>query len=66
MNLESINMTNEIELKAGDVVVLKTGGPKMTISSIGAGFAFCQWFDGTTLCEHTFKIEELRKSGSEN
>ena len=42
-----------MDLKPGDVVQLKSGGPKMTISKIGkfAGApvritAVCEWFDG--------------------
>ncbi len=36
-------------MQAGDIVVLKSGGPQMTISSIRTGetssYAFCKWFD---------------------
>lgn len=37
-------------IKAGDVVQLKSGGPKMTVGRIGANndnrlVAFCAWFD---------------------
>ena len=34
------------DIKVGDVVILKSGGPKMTISSINdAGVARCRWFE---------------------
>ena len=29
----------------GDVVRLKSGGPKMTVLSIGTSTLTCQWFD---------------------
>ena len=36
------------ELKAGDVVQLKSGGPKMTITGFKpTGSAICVWFDGS-------------------
>jgi uncharacterized protein YodC (DUF2158 family) len=37
------------EIKAGDVVQLKSGGMKMTVSRITQfGLALCQWFDTGT------------------
>ena len=33
------------QLKVGDVVQLKSGGPVMTIQSITDSFAFCVWFE---------------------
>lgn len=39
------------EFKAGDVVQLKSGGPKMTISKVQTEpdgmYANCDWFEGT-------------------
>jgi uncharacterized protein YodC (DUF2158 family) len=38
------------EIKAGDIVVLKSGGPKMTVSQVGERqfdprqHAWCDWF----------------------
>ncbi|NMH66931.1 YodC family protein [Shewanella salipaludis] len=31
--------------KVGDVVVLKSGGPRMTVVEIDELDCFCQWFD---------------------
>ena len=32
-------------LKVGDIVELKSGGPKMTIAAVKADRAFCVWFN---------------------
>ena len=32
-------------LKVGDVVELKSGGPKMTIAAVKGDRAFCVWFN---------------------
>jgi len=42
------NSKSNQELKIGDVVQLKSGGPTMTIESIdkSGGFIHCQWFAG--------------------
>lgn len=34
-----------MDVKTGDVVVLKSGGPKMTIAAVKADRAFCVWFN---------------------
>ena len=59
----------DTEFKVGDVVQLKSGGPKMTIAHIGnyayAGTeikAKCVWFEGTKQKEHVFELEVLTKA----
>lgn len=51
------------DLKIGDVVTLKSGGPSMTIESIGEYMyetkALCTWFDGNKKISDTFKLEAL-------
>jgi uncharacterized protein YodC (DUF2158 family) len=68
-------------LKPGDIVQLKSGGPKMTVkriigsdqSNLGlrtvdealkfngykSGDVVCNWFEGSTLKDGTFRIESL-------
>lgn len=50
-------------IKRGDVVVLKSGGPQMTVQNLGESkpgitgpmkWIHCIWFDGNTICEYNF------------
>ena len=34
-----------MNFKVGDVVALKSGGPKMTVAAVKADRAFCVWFN---------------------
>lgn len=54
------------EFKAGDVVQLKSGGPKMTINQIGKygkgstqDQAKCVWFEGSKKVEDVFELHSL-------
>lgn len=56
------------EFSVGDVVQLKSGGPRMTISGIGKygmgstrDEALCVWFDGLKKMEERFGLETLSK-----
>lgn len=56
----------KMEFKIGDVVILKSGGPSMTVQNIGA-YTFidhpkglcCIWFEGTKKNEDTFHPDSL-------
>jgi uncharacterized protein YodC (DUF2158 family) len=59
----------EHDFKAGDVVQLKSGGPKMTIKGIGKygmgtseDNALCVWFEKTTKKEEIFELPTLTKA----
>ncbi|WP_316398499.1 YodC family protein [Bradyrhizobium sp. 33ap4] len=57
------------EFKAGDVVQLKSGGPRMTVSQVGEDQygqrkVWCVWFEKTKKYEDTFEPEILMKPGS--
>lgn len=48
------------EIKPGDVVRLKSGGPPMTVNAALDGGAFwCQWFDGTKALAEAFPGHSL-------
>jgi uncharacterized protein YodC (DUF2158 family) len=58
----------EHDFKEGDVVQLKSGGPKMTIAGIGKygmgadhDSANCVWFDGPNQKSHVFELHSLNK-----
>lgn len=52
--------------KPGDVVALKSGGPKMTVTQVGIAnltgepTVWCVWFDGVKKLEDTFPPESLK------
>lgn len=66
-------------MNAGDVVELKSGGPKMTVAGLVGhnytvvgvarivpdGFALCQWFQGAELKQDRFPLTTLKPSGEE-
>jgi len=55
------------ELKIGDVVQLKSGGPAMTIEWLGKGMmddvqkASCTWFEGKKHSKADFSVSSLKK-----
>jgi uncharacterized protein YodC (DUF2158 family) len=56
------------ELKVGDVVQLKSGGPKMTIEEIdnfggNHNQASCVWFEKSKRESHVFELTSLQKVG---
>ena len=59
-----------MELNVGDVVQLKSGGPKMTVEKVdrGSGYFYvdCVWFDydATTVRKHRFYSLELFVTGT--
>ena len=52
-----------MDVKVGDVVQLKSGGPKMTITSTKANQAgaLCTWFDGAEVKTSRFPLEVLEQ-----
>ena len=54
------------EIKAGDVVQLKSVGPGMTASKIdtlnGVLTAWCVWFEGSTNKSATFPVASLKRA----
>jgi uncharacterized protein YodC (DUF2158 family) len=57
------------EFKAGDVVELKSGGPRMTVAAIGTPIightkatVRCEWFEGANKMWGRFSRESLKLS----
>ena len=48
--------------KPGDVVTLKSGGPKMTVSWVEGNEVGCVWFDGPKEQGSSFKVAVLQLS----
>lgn len=61
-------MSEEQELKIGDVVQLKSGGPRMTIELIvdRDGTIYCVWFEKTDKKKASFSKEMLNKIDQNN
>jgi uncharacterized protein YodC (DUF2158 family) len=56
------------EIKVGDIVQLKSGGPEMTVSEIGEAYyggttlhAWCDWFEGTKKMHGNFPLKSLKR-----
>ncbi len=52
---------SETLFKEGDIVVLKSGGPRMTVSHYDVGMVVCTWFVGTEQKHGTFNEATLFK-----
>lgn len=50
-----------MHIEIGDVVMLKSGGPRMTVSELGFNVVECTWFNKSTPCHRYFEIDVLRK-----
>jgi uncharacterized protein YodC (DUF2158 family) len=54
--------------RSGDVVQLKSGGPKMTVTTVtkrgGRELVICSWFDGAKQTSGTFAQEALQTANS--
>jgi uncharacterized protein YodC (DUF2158 family) len=58
----------DMEFKVGDVVQLRSGGPRMTVQSINASTkdVECTWFDGSERFKDMFQPEMLKIVGEED
>jgi uncharacterized protein YodC (DUF2158 family) len=49
-------------IQPGDVVQLKSGGPKMTVQELQKdGSAWCQWFSGDKKDAAAFQLHSLKR-----
>jgi uncharacterized protein YodC (DUF2158 family) len=54
MEASEVAKTNEAPFEAGDLVRLKSGGPKMTVTAVSGGSIVVSWFPyGTKQMEQT-------------
>jgi uncharacterized protein YodC (DUF2158 family) len=49
------------DIKIGELVVLKSGGPKMVVADTDGVYALCVWFDGNIKHEAPFKLGIIDK-----
>jgi uncharacterized protein YodC (DUF2158 family) len=53
------------EFKPGDIVQFKSGGPKMTVTSVGTilgvARAWCTWSEGGKSQREVFSVESLER-----
>lgn len=49
------------DFKEGDIVVVKSGGPKMTVSKISTEGCFCTWFQEGKPQSYLFESAVLKK-----
>jgi uncharacterized protein YodC (DUF2158 family) len=58
--LETTEMTDK-QIKPGDIVSLRSGGPRMTIATVDGQSALCEWFtDDQQLQSRSFVLTSLR------
>lgn len=55
-------MDTKAPFKPGDLVVLKSGGPEMTVKQLNSEDVICQWFAGKKLEQGRFNEDSLIKS----
>jgi uncharacterized protein YodC (DUF2158 family) len=53
------------QLKTGDVVQLKSGGPKMTVQKIESSRVYTQWFAGSKLESGSFPLDSVEPASQE-
>lgn len=52
----------EEQFKPGDIVILKSGGPRMTIATIDERSALCEWFsDDQQAQSKSFALTSLKQ-----
>jgi uncharacterized protein YodC (DUF2158 family) len=50
------------DVKPGDVVMLKSGGPKMTVDQLDGARVWCDWFEGSKKLSDVFPRTSLEHS----
>lgn len=45
----------------GEIVLLKSGGPEMTLDSIDGEYGWCSWFTAATRHKDKFRLTSLKR-----
>lgn len=56
------------EFQPGDIAMLKSGGPYMTVAVVDGSLVKCEWFatdDDCTVCNYTFCWQQLLRATDE-
>lgn len=54
---------NATRYSAGENVMLRSGGPKMTVGHVDGDVVWCLWFDGAVRQDAQFPIDTIRPAG---
>ena len=54
-----------MEIKIGDVVRLKSGGPRMTVEDLSGEYASCVWFENSRALRGEFRLQLLEPAAAE-
>ena len=52
-------MDEKLQVQAGDVVTLKSGGPSMVVEAWSDSHAYCTWFEGEVHKSANFPLAGL-------
>ena len=55
----------EQRIHVGDTVVLKTGGPAMTVQAVSLSLAYCAWTAAGQQRHGTFEVDSLERVAPE-
>ena len=62
IQLSEWTRVTENQFNPGDVVSLRSGGPRMTIANVNGQSAFCEWFtDDQQLQSRSFALASLKR-----
>jgi uncharacterized protein YodC (DUF2158 family) len=53
---------DDVRLKRGDIVKLRSGGPLMTVDYVNVRTLHCSWFEGTQLLTGQFDRDTLKRA----
>jgi uncharacterized protein YodC (DUF2158 family) len=57
-------VTEATDIQPGQVVVLKAGGPAMTVQARSQNLAYCSWVEGGAVQYGTFAVDSLQPTAA--